>query len=413
MIEDRLGWSEPMGRLWDIPDPVAAAADLRAGDDLWAEPTQDGVVVRSDTLRKVYVEATGRCNLHCAMCPRQAWAGESGDMTADGFAHLLAGLPITPPDRFTLAFGGFGEPTVHPRLLDMVSLARQAQCRVELVTNGTAMTAAFAHDLSALGVAQVTVSVDGGSDEAYSAMRGIERNAALDAVARLREHARRGRHRMSVGVACVATRRTIGSLPALIATAQRLRLDFVSISNVVPHTREMADESLFTYAGQISNMRPDTWRPRLTVGRFDLNESTRLLLEALLHQLPIVPPPALDRGEWHNRCRFARDGVVAVSWDGRVTPCLSLLYTHNEHLGGRDKTVRAFDVGRVEQTPLRDIWKAAPFRALRERLRDFDMSPCLSCGGCSISETNERDCFGTPFPACSECLWAQGIVLCP
>ena len=402
-----------MARRWDIHESVAAAGDLRPGDDLWAEPTRDGVVVRSDSLRKAYVEATGRCNLQCAMCPRQAWAAGSGDMTAEVFDALLSGLPDVPPDRFTLAFGGFGEPTVHPRFLDMVALGRRARCRVEIITNGTTMTAEFAHDLSALGVAQVTVSVDGGSDEAYSAMRGIDRNSALEAVARLREQARRGPHRMSIGVACVATARTAGSLPALIATAQRLRLDFVSISNVVPHTRELADESLFTYAGQVSNMSPDTWRPRLAVGRFDLSASTRPLLDALLRQVPIVPPPALDRGEWHNRCRFARDGVVAVSWDGRVTPCLSLLYSHTEHLGGRDKTVRSFDVGHIGRSPLREIRRDPSFCALRRRLREFDMSPCLACGGCGISETNEGDCFGTPFPACSECLWAQGIVLCP
>ena len=402
-----------MARRWDIHESVAAAGDLRPGDELWAEPTRDGVVVRSDSLRKAYVEATGRCNLQCAMCPRQAWAAGSGDMTAEVFDALLSGLPDVPPDRFTLAFGGFGEPTVHPQFLDMVAQARQARCRVELITNGTTMTGEFAQGLAALGVAQVTVSVDGGSDEAYSAMRGIDRAAALEAVARLREHARRGPHRMSVGVACVATGRTVGSVPALIATAQRLSLDFVSISNIVPHTREMADDALFTYAGQVSNMSPDTWRPRLTVGRFDFNEATRPLLEALLHQLPIVPPPAFDRGEWHNRCRFAREGVVAVSWDGRVAPCLSLLYTHTEHLGGRDKTVRSFDVGHIHRTPLRDIWRESQFRELRARLRAFDMSPCLACGGCGISETNEGDCFGTPFPACSECLWAQGIVLCP
>jgi len=412
-MADRPRGNEPTGMRWDIPDAVAAAADLRPGDELWAEPTRNGVVVRSDSLRKVYVEATGRCNLQCAMCPRQAWAEGSGDMTGECFERLLSGLPAAQPERFTLAFGGFGEPTIHPRFLDMVERARQAQRRVELITNGTTMNPEFARDLAALGVAQVTVSVDGGSDEAYSSMRGIDRNAAMDAVARLREHARRGPHRMSVGIACVATRRTVGAVPALIASAQRLRLDFVSISNVVPHTREMADEALFTYAGQVSNMNPDTWRPRLTVGRFDLNESTRPLLDALLRQLPIVPPPALDRGEWHNRCRFARDGVVAVSWDGRVTPCLSLLYTHTEHLGGRDKTVRSFDVGHVERTPLQEVWREPEFRAFRARVREFDMSPCLACGGCGISETNEGDCFGTPFPACSECLWAQGIVLCP
>jgi len=397
----------------DVPSALAAHLAPADGGELVVEAVPDGVLVTVDRLRKVYVEATGRCNLQCAMCPRQAWAAGSGDMTADLFGRLLAGLPAAPPDRFTLSFGGFGEPTVHPRFLDMVAEARRARCRVEIITNGTTVTSEFAHELSALGVARVTVSVDGGSDEAYSAMRGSDRNAALDAVARLREHARRGSHRMFIGVACVATRQTVTSLPALIAAAQRLSLDFVSISNVVPHTREMADEALFTYAGQVSNMNPDTWRPRLIVGRFDLNESTRPLLDALLRQLPIVPPPALDRGEWHNRCRFARDGVVAVSWDGRVAPCLSLLYTHNEHLGGRDKTVRSFDVGHVEQTPLKEIWRRPEFRALRARLRDFDMSPCLACGGCDISETNASDCFGTPFPACSECLWAQGIVLCP
>jgi MoaA/NifB/PqqE/SkfB family radical SAM enzyme len=196
-------------------------------------------------------------------------------------------------------------------------------------------------------------------------------------------------------------------------TAQRLKLDFVSISNIVPHTRELADETLFAHAGQVSNMEPATWRPRVTVGRFDLDDASRPLLDALLRQRPVVPPPALDPGDWHNRCRFAREGMAAVSWDGRVAPCLSLLHTHTEHLGGRDKTVRAFEVGHAERAPLREIWRAPEYRALRARLRAFDMSPCLSCGGCDISAANDGDCFGTPFPACSECLWAQGIVLCP
>jgi MoaA/NifB/PqqE/SkfB family radical SAM enzyme len=397
----------------DIPDWIATAADVRPDDGLWAEPTRDGVVVRSDSLRKVYVEATGRCNLECAMCPRQAWAADSGHMSAARYDSLLAGLPIAAPEGITLAFGGFGEPTIHPQFLEMVDRARQAQHRVELITNGTTMTAQLAERLAELGVAQVTVSVDGGDDEAYAAMRGADRSPAVDAAARLRDCARRGPGRMSVGVACVATRQTVGSVPALVEMAQRLRLDFVSISNLVPHTREMAEDGLFTYAAQVSNTNPDAWRPRLVAGRFDLNGTTRPLLETLLKQVRIVPPPPLDRGEWRNRCRFAREGIVAVSWDGRVTPCLSLLYTHTEHLGGRDKTVRSFDVGHVERTPIREIWRDAPFRALRARLREFDMSPCLSCGGCSISETNESDCFGTPFPACSECLWAQGIVLCP
>lgn len=399
--------------IWEIPESLATTADVRPGDELWAESTRDGIVLRSDSLRKVYVEATGLCNLQCPMCPRGAWASDSGHMTAACFDHLLSGLPAAPPDRLTLAFGGFGEPTIHPRFLDMIERARNERHRVEIITNGTTMTSQLAQDLAGLGVAQVTVSVDGGDDASHAALRGTDRAPALDAVVRLRAQARRGAHRMSVGVACVATRRTVESLPALIETARRQSLDFVSISNVVPHTPELAADALFTYAALVSNTNPASMRPRLTVGRFDFRHATRPLLDALLHQLPIVPPPALDTNVWHNRCRFVRDGVVAVSWDGRVTPCLSLLYTHTEHLGGRDKTVRSFDVGHVERAPLRDIWRDPPFCAFRTRLREFAMSPCLSCGGCHISDTNEADCFSTPFPACSECLWAQGIVVCP
>jgi MoaA/NifB/PqqE/SkfB family radical SAM enzyme len=396
-----------------LPAGLASRLAGFVADDLVWEETPRGLQLTPDLLRKVYVEATGRCNLACAMCPRSAWAGEDGDMPAGCYEQLLSGLPAAAPDALTLAFGGFGEPTLHPRFLAMVEDARHAACRVEIITNGTTTTPQLARELAALGVAQVTVSIDGGDEQAFAAMRGTALAPVMEAVAVLRAHARRGRAHMAVGVAAIATRQTAASLPALIETAQRLKLDFVSVSNVVPHTRRLADDAVFEYAGQVSDMSPDAWRPRLRVGRFDVRPETRPLLEALLQQLPVVPPPALDRGEWHNRCRFARDGMVAVSWDGRVAPCLSLLYTHNEHLGGRDKTVRSFDVGHVERTPIAQLWREPQFRAIRARLREFDFSPCLACGGCGISETNEADCFGTPFPACSECLWAQGIVLCP
>jgi len=398
---------------WEIPDALASASDLRRGDEWWAEATSDGVVVRSDSLRKIYVEATGRCNLMCVMCPRADWAAESADMTADCYAHLLDGLPGAPPDGIAVAFGGFGEPTLHPRFLDMVEDARRARCRVEIITNGTTVTPAMAESLARLGVAQVTVSVDGGDERAFSAVRGTDLGPVADAIATLRVQARRGVGHMAVGVASVATRQTVASLPALIAMAQRLKLDFVSITGVVPHTRQLAGDGLFDYAAQVSSTSPRNWRPRITVGRFDLGAETKPLLDTLFQQSPVVPPPALDAGTWRNRCRFAREGMLAVSWDGRVTPCLSLLYTHTEHLGGREKTVRAFDVGHVGRASLRDIWLDSPFRALRARLRRFDLSPCLECGGCDISATNDGDCFGTPFPACSECLWAQGLVLCP
>ena len=59
--------------------------------------------------------------------------------------RLVSGLPAAPPDRLTLAFGGYGEPTVHPGFLGMVERARRDLRRVELITNGTTMTTQLAH----------------------------------------------------------------------------------------------------------------------------------------------------------------------------------------------------------------------------------------------------------------------------
>jgi MoaA/NifB/PqqE/SkfB family radical SAM enzyme len=70
-------------------------------------------------------------------------------------------------------------------------------------------------------------------------------------------------------------------------------------------------------------------------------------------------------------------------------------------------------VGHIDEQPLAEIWREPAFRAFRQRVRAFDFPPCFHCGGCPLTETNGEDCYLNPAPVCGECLWAQGIVLCP
>jgi MoaA/NifB/PqqE/SkfB family radical SAM enzyme len=163
----------------------------------------------------------------------------------------------------------------------------------------------------------------------------------------------------------------------------------------------------------VANCRPETWRPRLIVGRIDVNEATGPLTDAILTQIPVMPPPAFETARSWNHCRFAHEGMLAVAWDGRVAPCLSLLHTHPEHVNSQVRTIYAHTVGSVDERPLAEIWREPAFRAFRRRVRDFDFPFCFSCGSCPMTETNQEDCYGSPFPTCGLCLWAQGIVLCP
>jgi MoaA/NifB/PqqE/SkfB family radical SAM enzyme len=397
-----------------VPAAIAARAGICPGDDVVYEADTDGVRLVNDTLRKVYVETTSHCNLDCPMCVRHGWHDVPGHMPMDRFERLVDGLlPLATPDAITLTFGGFGEPLVHPAWEEMVVGARTRKLRVEMITNGVLLDGRIADVLVQAGVAQVTVSIDGGDGASYQRMRGASADGALDAIRRLRDARRLSRRRMAVGVAAVATRSTVGSLPALLDWASDLKVDFVSIGNLVPHTEEMSREILWERSGWASVFRPSAWRPRITVGRFDMEDVTRPLAEALAARGLTFPSPLTDEGRWRNRCRFAHEGLCALSWDGRVAPCLSLLHSHTECVNHQVRRVDDYVVGRVDDVRLPDIWRKAAFREFRRRVRAFDFPPCFHCGGCHYTEGNVEDCYGNPAPVCGQCPWAQGLVLCP
>lgn len=396
-----------------IPAEVLRRAGMLPGDEVVMEAGTDGVRVVADDLRRVYVEVTSHCNLDCPMCVRHGWHEPVGFMPPALFERLLDEVQDHGPRAATLTFSGFGEPLVHPEWEDLMRLARGRRHGVELITNGLLVDAGVATSLVELGVSKVTVSVDGGDDTAYARMRGVSAGGAREAVHRLLEARRHTRRPMAIGVAAVATRSTVATLPALLEWASDVTLDFVSIGNLVPHTEEMAREILWERAGWASVFHQASWRPRLTAGRFDAEAATRPLASAVWERGLTYPPPSVDDGRWRNRCRFAHEGMCAVAWDGRVSPCLSLLHGHTEYLNGQARRVREHVVGHLESARLAEIWRDPAFRAFRARVRAFDFPPCFHCGGCPLTETNAEDCYGNPAPVCGECPWAQGIVLCP
>ena len=59
-----------------------------------------------DTLEKLYIEPTSRCNLNCKMCFRKTWINEvAADMELFVFDRALQTMPDTVK---TIFFGGMG-----------------------------------------------------------------------------------------------------------------------------------------------------------------------------------------------------------------------------------------------------------------------------------------------------------------
>lgn len=95
----------------------------------------------SDTL--VYpgyleIEITSKCNKSCTTCPHTRLTRSKEDMSLDVFKDIIDETSAYVP---FVSFSGYGEPTMHPNLLDMVKYAKEKQFfRVCLETNASMLS---------------------------------------------------------------------------------------------------------------------------------------------------------------------------------------------------------------------------------------------------------------------------------
>lgn len=362
-----------------------------------------------DRLARLYVEPTNRCNLECCTCMRQGWEESLGSMDFGLFEKIVRDLRAwpSPPDIF---LGGYGEPLSHPRIAEMIASAKQAGCRVELITNGILLDRDMADRLAATGLDCLWVSIDGASPQSYADVRlGDHLPHILHNLERLRRH-RDGNpaRRPELGISFVALKRNIGDLSDVLALARQLGATRFSLSNVEPYAADMAGEIL--YARSLKQpMVPDPGPfPRMDDGIL-----STFVLEQLADLLPGSRARSVLQEERTGSCPFLERRSASVRWDGRISPCLPLLHSHSVHFGNFTREWMELSFGSVAGREVQEIWNDPVYRDLRRRLSEFSFAPCLSCNSCDLPSVNGEDCFGNTHPACGGCLWSQGFISCP
>jgi MoaA/NifB/PqqE/SkfB family radical SAM enzyme len=407
--------ADSQGRVM-LPAALVKRYGLTPGAKVLLEegPTGFRVSRSSDNLAHVYIEPTNQCNLECVTCMRNAWDEAPGSMSESTFDRILQGIAAFEPVP-QVFFGGFGEPLTHPRICDMVARARHAGAQVELITNGILLDGSTAERLIDAGLQRVWVSLDGATPESYADVR---LGAALpEVLGNLRSlQALRGIMNSStprLGIAFVAMKRNIADLPELVRIGKSLGADQFSISNVLPHTAALRDEMLFQRSSHIGELAPSEWSPLIALLRIDINALTAESLAAVLQLQHLLSIIRQNVSSGANTCPFIEKASLSIRWDGSVSPCLALLHTHESYLGNRARRSHAYSTGSLSCQTLSEIWNDPAYRALRERLLEFDFSPCAFCNSCEMAEQNLEDCFGNVLPACGGCLWAQGFIQCP
>lgn len=399
-----------------LPPTVAARYGLTPGARVRIEEDSNKVLLRRPVsqLARVYIEATNRCNIACCTCMRNDWDADQGLMTEATFERIMAGLRTVAPAP-SVFFGGLGEPLAHPHTPAMIARAKSLGATVELITNGTLLTEKRAQQLIGAGLDLLWVSIDGATPASYADVRlGAELPrvlANLDGFRKARPASHRPRP--EIGIVFVAMKRNIADLPEVIAMGRRLGATRFMVTNLLPYSRAMCDETLYDRTLKDITYMPSAWVPKLHLPKMEFNDLTREPLFQALASGCNVSFVGNNLGAANDTCAFIESGSLTIGWDGSVSPCIPLLYNHTSYVRGQRRVSHRHIIGNVGERDLLDLWHDPAYLAHRERVQNFSFSPCASCGGCDLSTANQTDCSNNEFPTCGGCLWAQGAIQCP
>jgi MoaA/NifB/PqqE/SkfB family radical SAM enzyme len=262
------------------------------------------------------------------------------------------------------------------------------------------------------------VSLDGSTTESYEEVRV---GSSLTKVIENLKTLRRIRYKATdidntkptLGIAFVAMKDNIAELPELLRLGISLGAKNFSISNVLAHTPELHEQSLYKRTIFNTATRLSTSFPLVSLPRMDSDQTTKdVLVEILARKYRLeLAGQEIHRGV--DSCPFIERGSTSIRWDGSVCPCLPLLHTNHNYFEDRLRRTQSYTVGNVLEKDLLDIWNDKDYANLRERVQRFDFSPCTFCNGCELSTDNIEDCLGNTGLACGGCLWAQGVIRCP
>lgn len=369
-----------------------------------------------NSLTKLYIEPSSRCNLSCKMCFRNTWINESfADMDSVVFDRIMETLPDSVA---TVFFGGMGEPLCHPDIIRMVKAASDKNRRVELLTNATLLNQAMAHSLLNAGLNMLWVSVDSFHPAGYETIRENSLFGLIETNLKIFNSERAKLDKpVKLGIAFVAMKSNVQDLAMIPEFMAKYRVDEVNISNVIPSDQETEKQMLYSrlISQDVGTKQYQQYYPMINIPFMDWRQKDAMhglekLLFSSFGNVSIAGQPLFRQNQY---CRFIEEGHAFVRHDGQVSPCMALLHSAAVYLNGSRRNIYHHSFGQVLDSGIDAIWRSSEYTNFRERVKSFDFSPCLQCGGCPDRDENETDCFGNKKPTCGACLWAEGFVSCP
>jgi MoaA/NifB/PqqE/SkfB family radical SAM enzyme len=340
------------------------------------------------------IEPSLECNLVCVMCPWTQMRPGVAQMSWDTFTHIAPYLDLAQGVDFT----GGGEPTTHPRLSDMIRIAKEAGCEVGFSTNGTLLDPGLSETLVAYGLNWISFSVDAATAETYERIRqGAQFESMLRNIVALRDIRTARRTKLPrLMLVFVMMHENFHELPMYVDMAHELGVEQIIFKNLDVILKEGDDERrLFGQAG-----------PLVADLQLLIDEAQKRAKKLGIHVRPYALQPRelaiCEHDPLHN---------LFINWAGYVSPCITLSYAEERVFEGKRHFVPCQRFGDINHEPPDQIWDKAAYREFRQpyevRLRLERQATLDALTG---SLENESSPETPPAPAgCRTCYYLYGV----
>jgi heme b synthase len=319
-------------------------------------------------LRLVAWEMTQACNLNCVHCRAGACPEKDPDELSSDEGRALIDSIARVGKPILIMTGG--EPLLRPDFFELAQYGKEAGLRVVLATNGVMVTPELAQRIADVGIARVSVSLDGPTPADHDAFRKVEGAfaASVTGIANLR------RAGVSVQINTTLTRRNRLQLSQMMNLAEQMGADAFHVFLLVPTGRakgmsgeEMGPEEYEETLLEFYRLGRET---KLETKATCAPQYYRLMRQEARKQSLEVTEKTFGLNARTRGC-LAGLSFVFVSHRGELQPC-----------GYFD-----FQAGSVREKDFAELWENAP---LFKELRNFGLleGKCgrcdylRFCGGC-------------------------------
>jgi len=312
---------------------------------------------------RIQIEITNRCNYTCGMCPRESFNLPEKDIPLDLFKQIIDRLApfsekgLETPYNVTLT--GWGEPLLHPALMDMIVYTKDKGHNVGVTTNGL-LLAPFVEKFIEKSLDKLTISLDSvGKDvevkEGHPSNKVVQKN--IESLIRSRGDKKKPMITIQITMhgkkQCLETVKYAGEVGADRVYLVRLNIPFGMNSFKRPNLEEEleiykeSEEIAKKYGLQVDN--------NFTAFDNQLLRSMYKKLRPMMYRHDKYCPKPYD--------------YLYINIDGKATPCCDL---------------PRYEVGNVLKQSINEIWHGENMQYFREHQNDV----CGTCDALRLKHLN-------------------------